>query len=272
MARIVKYLKGKPHFDTLFAFAIAANGDTAEATTTRITTSTDEGYSVVFRGNFTTNGLQVTGGTMTGFDVFVGTTKVMKGRGYANAVDEIGDAVTAGFEEFLTLFFSDAKVEGSKVGDDFFVGPGSKVLGNDGNDRLFAFSGGSSLLKGGDGDDVLVGNGMSRLTGGDGDDIFSFGELAGADRAKDFKVKDDIVALSPDLFDAGWQVGFIDDAQFRKGKAAKTPDEIVLYDKKSGALYVDRDGSGVAAVPVQVGILPDHLKLKADNIFIGDFV
>ena len=52
----------------------------------------------------------------------------------------------------------------------------------------------------------------------------------------DFKVKDDIVALNPDLFGPGWQVGFLDDAQFRKGKAAKTLDEIVLYDKQSGAL------------------------------------
>ena len=106
---------------------------------------------------------------------------------------------------------------------------------------------------------------------GDGDDIFVFATPGGLDRAKDFKVKDDIVALSPDLFGPGWQVGFLDDAQFRKGKAAKTPDEIVIYDKQTGALYVDRDGSG-AAVQAQVGILPDHLKLKADDIFIGFFV
>jgi Ca2+-binding RTX toxin-like protein len=272
MARTVKYLKGKPLFETTFAFALAANGDTTSATTSRVQVSTDEGYSVVFRGSFTVNGLQLTGGTMTGFDVFVGSTKVMKGRGYSNTVDEIGNAVAAGFEEFLTFFFSAAKVEGSKAGDDIFVGPGSKVLGNDGNDRLMAFVGGANTLNGGDGDDVLMGNGMSRLRGGDGDDIFAFATPGGADKAKDFKVKDDIVALSPDLFGPGWQVGFLDDAQFRKGKAAKTPDQIVLYEKQTGAIYVDRDGSLGAAVPVQVGILPDRLKLEADDIFIGFFL
>jgi hypothetical protein len=271
MAKIVKYLKGKPHFETVFALAIAVNGDTTSATTTRVTISTDEGYSVVFRGNFTVNGLQVTGGTMTGFDVLVGTTKVMKGRGYAEAVDDIGSAVVAGFDELITLLFSGAKIEGSKAGDDVFAGPGSKALGNGGNDWLLALAGGASFLKGGSGDDVLIGNGMSKLKGGGGDDIFAF-TTSGVDKAKDFTTKDDIVALSPDLFGPGWRVGFIDDTQLRTGKAPKTPDEIVIYNKHTGALYVDRDGSGAVAAPVQVGILPDHLKLKADDIFVGFFV
>ena len=33
---------------------------------------------------------------------------------------------------------------------------------------------------------------------------------------------------------------------------------------------MDDDGSGIQA-QVQVAILPDHLKMKADNIFVADF-
>jgi Ca2+-binding RTX toxin-like protein len=119
-------------------------------------------------------------------------------------------------------------------------------------------------MTGGAGDDVLLGNGAARLYGDEGHDIFLFANPSGgSDRARDFDVKDDVVGLSRAMFTADVKVGFLGDAYFRVGKAAETPSEFVLYDKKSGAFSLDQDGSGPLA-PVEIGLLPDHLKLKAN--------
>ncbi len=270
MAKVVKFLKGEPHFNALLVLSIAINGDTVAATPTRVTVASDEGHTVVFRGNFTVAGLAVTGGTMTGFDVYAGSTKVMKARGYATPVDAMGDAIEAGLGDFITLVFSSAKIVGSKATDNIFTAPNSKVIAGDGNDRIFIFDPGPVVMKGGDGDDVMSGNGMARMLGGEGNDIFAFNFTGGSDRAKDFSVKDDVVGLEFGMFSVDVPVGYLDASHFRVGSAAQTPTEVVLYDKKTGALLVDPDGSGALA-PFQAGILPDHLKLKANDILIGFF-
>lgn len=271
MAKVVKFLKGGPHFNAMQALGDAVEGDVITATATRVTVAHDDGYRVVFHGDFTVAGLTVTGGTMTGFDVYVGSTKVMKARGYNTPATDVGDAVNAGFGDFLSLVFGGAKIVGSKGSDQFFIPAGAKVLGGGGNDTLFAFQPGKVVLKGGDGDDVMMGSGMARMSGGDGDDIFIFNYTVGSDRAKDFNVKDDVVGLSRGMFTADVKVGFLGDAYFRAGKDAKTPTEYILYDKKTGVVWLDQDGSGAGAA-VQIGILPDHLKLKAKDFLVGDFI
>jgi hypothetical protein len=272
MAKVVKFLKGSPHFNPLQALGDAVEGDVITATATRITVVSDAGHKIVFHGNFTVAGQNVIGGTMTGFDVYVGSTKVMKARDYNTQATDVGDAVNAGFGDFLSLVFGGARIVGSKAGDLIYVPAGAKVLGGGGNDTLFAFQPGKVVLKGGDGDDVMTGSGMARMSGGDGDDIFIFNYTVGSDRAKDFNVKDDVVGLSHGMFNADVKVGFLGDAYFRIGKQAKTPTEYILYDKKTGILSLDQDGSGGGFAPKQIGILPDHLKLKAKDFLVGDFI
>lgn len=272
MAKKVMFLKGAPHFNPMQALSDAINnGDVISATTTRVKIATDDGQTVVFRGNFTVAGLMVTGGTMTGFDVYTGSTKVMKARGYNTPATDVGDAANAGFGDFLTLVFGGAKIVGSKGPDTIYVPPGAKVLGGGGNDVLFAFQPGAMVMKGGDGDDVLTGSGKARMFGNAGDDIFVFNFMIGSDRARDFDPKDDVVGLSRGMFNADIKLGFLGKAYFHIGKKAETPTQYVLYDKKTGVVWLDQDGSGIGA-PVQIGILPDHLKLKAKDFLVGDFI
>jgi Ca2+-binding RTX toxin-like protein len=126
-------------------------------------------------------------------------------------------------------------------------------------------------MKGGEGDDLMSGNGAARMFGQEGDDVFAFWHEGGSDRAKDFDVKEDVVGLSPDMFTLDIPVGYLGKAHFRVGKVAQTPAEVVLYNKKTGALLVDPDGTG-AMLAFQAGILPDHLNLKANDILVGFFV
>ena len=168
-------------------------------------------------------------------------------------------------------FNSGATIKGSNEEDFLEGGVGGKLLGRDGNDYILTFKG-LTLAKGGAGDDVLVGNGESRLVGGKGEDIFTAwgpdgGDfLKGGDFFKDFSVKDDVVALHPSFFE-GPPEGHLANSYFHVGKAAETADHRVIYDKKTGILYWDADGSGIGAQE-QIARLPDHLKLKADNIYL----
>ena len=195
---------------------------------------------------------------------------------YADLAGAIADASsTFSLTAFKDHFNSGATIKGSNEDDFLEAGVGGKLLGRDGNDYILTFKG-LTLAKGGAGDDVLVGNGESRLVGGKGEDIFTAwgpdgGDfLKGGDFFKDFSVKDDVVALHPSSFE-GPPEGHLANSYFHVGKAAETADHRVIYDKKTGILYWDADGSGIGA-QVQIARLPDHLKLKADNIFFGDFV
>ena len=274
MARLVKFLEGPPHYLVLRTLnAVLFDGNLGTPTTGAVPVATSDGHKIVFKGDFTLSAGTVTGGTVTSFDVYFGSTKVLKARGYtvaiADALDAIDAATITGTETFNNLFFRNATVKGSNAGDYMFALEGGKALGRGGNDEVNAFGFGASALNGGDGDDILVGNGTSKLKGGEGDDIFHFFVPMGADKVKDFSVKDDLVSLDPSLFDSV-PVGPLADIYFHVGKTAKTPDHHVIYNRKTGGLFVDDDGSGIQA-QVQVAILPDHLKMKADNIFVADF-
>ena len=56
--------------------------------------------------------------------------------------------------------------------------------------------------------------------------------------------------------------------EFRIGSEAKTDDQHLIYNDKSGALYYDADGSDVAA-KVQIAELDKHLDLQARNFFVS---
>jgi Ca2+-binding RTX toxin-like protein len=271
MAKKVEFLKGSPLFLPLNPLDdVLIHGEVVGPQAQSVPVLTPEGLRMVFKGEFVLSGSDVTSGTITGFDLYVGSTKVMKAQGFAVSVTDVKAAFDAAHNmsdtsQFYRLFFADAKLAGSKT-DDVLVGySGSKALGRDGNDNLIALEG-VAVLKGGDGDDLLRGNGMSSLVGNDGNDVFVFNDtLGGADRIKDFSVKCDFVALDTS---GTVPLGFLSVGYFHIGKAAETPDQHVIYDKQTGGLYWDQDGSGTIHSAVQIAILPDHLKLKADNIFI----
>ena len=278
MAKLVKFLEGGPLVRATDALYDALQeGTMSVPTESGFVLTAPNGARIVFQGNFAISGGVITGGTATGFELYLGSTKVMKASGFAighaDLASAIADAATFfGNNEFGTLFFSGATIKGSNDDDFLASTAGGKLLGRDGNDYLSTGQG-LTIVKGGDGDDIVVGNGESRLSGGKGDDIFvpwADNNPSGNDYFKDFSAKDDVVALHPGVYN-GLSEGHLADSYFNVGKAAETADHHVIYDKKTGSLYWDPDGSGVGA-QVQIARLPDHLKLKADNIFMGDFV
>ena len=123
---------------------------------------------------------------------------------------------------------------------------GGRVTGGDGHDRLTGGDG-HDRLTGGHGRDRLAGGaGNDRLTGGTGADDFVFdlpGDgFRGIDRIVDFVPGQDRV-----LFDipAGlFPSGQISRSVFSDSGVAETPGQMVIYDRQTGRLSIDVDGSG----------------------------
>ena len=284
---LVTYLVGFPLDFPESRFFDSALGVIQPATTTKFVVETPEGIRTVFKGEFTVSGGIVTGGTVTGYVTFVGHTKMLKASGFALdalAVVAALDAVRQSddFDQFRALFGSDSetarKFVGSAHGDEFGAwGEGSIGLGKGGDDDVVGGAG-SQTLKGGQGDDVLSGDiaadvgSKDFLYGGKGHDIFFFRatgtpfDYGPPDAIKDFSAKNDVVQVDVAGGDAGVGPGFLDDEQFHIGKAAKTAEQVIIYDKKTGALFYDADGSGAAA-QVQFAKLSKGLALEADNFY-----
>ncbi|EIM26532.1 M10 family metallopeptidase [Microvirga lotononidis] len=131
-----------------------------------------------------------------------------------------------------------------------------KAIGGDGNDVLIGNSAkntlygglGDDTLNGGAGDDKLYGGwGSDVLTGGAGKDAFVFdtdptnGDI---DRITDFNVKDDTIWLSRTVFTALTKKGDLAKSFFKVGSAAADGNDFIIYDKKTGLVSYDPDGSG----------------------------
>jgi Ca2+-binding RTX toxin-like protein len=132
------------------------------------------------------------------------------------------------------------------VGADTLNGTsGSNTLkGYGGNDKLNG-QGGNDFLYGGAGNDTLY--------GGTGKDAFVFDTKANSrtnkDAIKDFKVVDDTVRLDNAVFTKVGSYGTLKSSAFWTNNTGKAHDrdDRVIYDKDSGVLYYDADGSGKGA-------------------------
>ncbi|MGO4526361.1 calcium-binding protein [Microvirga sp. 2MCAF35] len=122
---------------------------------------------------------------------------------------------------------------------------GSDTLrGYGGNDKLYG-QGGNDFLYGGDGNDTLY--------GGKGKDAFVFDTAANSrtnkDAIKDFNVADDTIRLDKAVFTKIGANGTLKSAAFWTNNTGKAhdKDDRIIYDKDSGVLYYDADGSGKGA-------------------------
>jgi Ca2+-binding RTX toxin-like protein len=122
---------------------------------------------------------------------------------------------------------------------------GSNVLkGYGGNDKLYG-QGGNDHLYGGNGNDILY--------GGTGRDSFVFNTKANKytnkDAIKDFRVIDDTIRLDNAVFTKVGANGTLKSYAFWSNDTGKAhdKDDRVIYDKNSGVLYYDADGSGKGA-------------------------
>ncbi|MCB1488171.1 MAG: M10 family metallopeptidase [Bauldia sp.] len=159
------------------------------------------------------------------------------------------------------------------------IGPDTKIenaTGGDGNDKIKG-NGLKNTLEGGDGHDVLRGRGGAdklsggadndKLNGGKGKDQYFFKEAPGhgVDTITNFQ-RGEKIGLDNAAFSGIGDEGRLRAKYFVTGSAAKDADDHVIYQKKSGNIYHDADGSGHAGKELFAHVDPGT-KLHA-----GDFI
>ena len=120
-----------------------------------------------------------------------------------------------------------------------------RLTGTEGKDSLSGGAGGDAIT-GGAGDDTINGGaGKDVLTGSSGNDTFVFDSLfaTDADSIKDFTAGDRL-AFDVAIFA---QLNGANTTNFFAGTKADGSDDYLIFDKKSGKLYYDVDGSGSTA-------------------------
>ncbi|MFM7785837.1 MAG: M10 family metallopeptidase C-terminal domain-containing protein, partial [Gammaproteobacteria bacterium] len=126
---------------------------------------------------------------------------------------------------------------------------------------------------GGAGNDTIFGgDGNDNLAGGAGRDVFAFNSVLDAatnvDAISDFDVSDDVIALSEEIFsklsveESGWFGNWASE-NFRVG-GATDPNDYILYDSATGALYYDADANGLGTA-VKFATLSPGLQLSDAN-------
>lgn len=149
------------------------------------------------------------------------------------------------------------------------------ITGNSGANSLKGY-GSNDKLSGGAGNDKLYGGtGNDGLYGGSGRDTFVFDTKAdkstNVDRIYDFKVRDDSIWLDNAVFTRlgrGSVTGVeVKADMFVKGSRAKDAEDRIIYDKKTGALYYDADGTGHVA-QVKIATLSKNLKMTYKDFFV----
>ncbi|KAB0265089.1 hypothetical protein [Microvirga brassicacearum] len=152
------------------------------------------------------------------------------------------------------------------------------LSGASGNDAIWGLAGKDALYGNAGNDRLCGGRGNDRLTGGDGLDIFVFdaklaksnaaNKKANLDKITDFSVPDDMIYLAKSVFKKIAKKGVLSKSAFHKGSEAHDANDRIIYNKKTGALFYDRDGNGDAA-QIQIASLSKNLKaISQDDFFI----
>lgn len=137
--------------------------------------------------------------------------------------------------------------------------------------------GGADTLLGGAGNDTLRGGaGNDKLYGGGGSDSFVFDSKTGGstnvDRIHDFNATYDSIRLDNKIFTelgtgSASRPKMVKADMFARASKAQDREDRILYDKTSGALSYDPDGTGSAAA-VKIAILGKNLKIGHQDFFV----
>ena len=171
---------------------------------------------------------------------------------------------------------SPEKTSGTAFADTVFGDIGKDVLsGGGGNDVLKGFKNADTLTGGAGNDKLFGGLGKDKLLGGKGKDVFVFDTKpasANVDTLKDFSHKDDTVWLENAIF-KGIGSGTLAKPKKMKadafflGKEAHDANDRILYDKKTGGLWYDADGSGAHAA-VKIAVLSNKPALTLSDFYV----
>ena len=201
-----------------------------------------------------------------------GGNDILRGGGGKDVLDGGGGLDTADYSDKTAAVFvkltgsTDATVTVGGVAEDTIRNI-ENLIGGSGGDTLIG-DGLVTILNGNDGADYLDGGfGNDTLTGGLGADRFVFSTKLDAasnvDTITDFNVAEDVIQLSQAIF-SSLAAGDLPALDFGIGSSATSTAQNIVYDKTSGKLYYDADGSG-AGTQVQFATLAPNLTLTAAN-------
>ncbi|QKD82368.1 calcium-binding protein [Thermoleptolyngbya sichuanensis A183] len=152
-------------------------------------------------------------------------------------------------------------------------GGGDTLRGEGGNDTLKGEAG-NDVLVGDGGNDLLVGGvGRDTLTGGTGRDSFDLSTTrsGGLDTLIDFRPGEDVLLVPAAEFGladlAGTLPTTLPTTLLRQGTRAVREGDRFIYDRSTGNLFFDPDGSG-SAPQVQIAQLPAGVAIAAANILV----
>ena len=290
MEAYIELFVGHPIGDPFVLSAdLLADGKITKINEEKIVIKDGSGGKAVFYGEFTLVGMSITG-TMTGFKVKDQGVMLMEGGGYEVDAEDLLAALEGGGDpgpeleialekpvDIFTLLAPDGLlVKGSKFGDQLVEidVDGATVRGRGGDDYLVGGKG-NQVIKGGKGNDLVAGAGeKDKLYGGKGSDSFLFGGSGvdaskaasiAAHKIKDFSHADDTIHLIGVEIDPG----FLDDDYFKKGTTATSEDHRIIYDKGTGKVHYDPDGSATDSEQIHFASVKAGTKVKADDIFVS---
>jgi Ca2+-binding RTX toxin-like protein len=170
--------------------------------------------------------------------------------------------------EALRAVSRTAKTAMSLAGNEF----ANLVVGNDGTNTIRGGGGDDRLFGHGGNDRLAGGAGVDSLFGGTGRDAFVFNTVPDAgsnvDRIGDFSVRDDTIQLENAVLTAlGRKTGGLKTSAFHVGGAAHDSSDRVIYNKNTGALYYDPDGTGSSA-QIQLAQLKSGLAMRYEHFFV----
>lgn len=186
-----------------------------------------------------------------------------------NSRDRVVEAFGQGTDAvYSTVSFS---LSGKNVEKLTLIGSANINGSGDSGANTLIGNGGNNALSGGGGNDKIYGGfGNDVLAGGTGQDKFVFHTGPGGgnvDTIRDFSVFDDTILLQNAVFTELGKAGHLSKSAFHIGSQAADASDRIVYDKVTGALYYDADGSG-AGQAVQFAQLAHGLKLTAADFDI----
>jgi Ca2+-binding RTX toxin-like protein len=217
----------------------------------------------------------VTAGKITGLNMRYEGRPVLKVTGLNVDAEVMFNFLQA--DNYLGYFDLIAKghdrVDGTNLADAITGWNGNDtVYGGGGSDSVEGHNGKDVLYGGGGADTLRGGNGQDTLFGGKGADVFLFDEslgLAHHDVIRDFKPGVDEFRLDNELFTQIGPVDALAAESFRTGSAALDGDDRIIYQKSTGWVFYDLDGSG-AAEKVAFARVKAGLTLTASDFVVID--
>jgi serralysin len=163
-------------------------------------------------------------------------------------------------------------VVGTRFADRLTGNDVANVLrGEAGHDRLNGGLGNDSVYGGAGNDRLDGGYGNDFLFGASGEDTFLFTTTLNAtenvDFIQGFSVKHDTIRLDDAIFTAIGSTGTLKGSAFYTGASAHDASDRIVYDRATGALYYDPDGTG-SQEQIQFAQLSAKLALTKADIFV----